>query len=535
MTANALPAPTADALLAARFQFAGQNIPALLQQWSEEIPDKIFLQWEPFTGSGQHWTYAKFWRDVQSFAAGLQWRGIGVGERVIIHCDNCPEMLIAWYACATIGAIAVTTNTGAAPAEMRHYIAKSEPAAAITQPRYAALLAEFGDTLRWIAVTPDDSGEPASAARNHLLAFESLFLHGASPALLAPEPLRPAGIMYTSGTTGLPKAVIHTHANVLWAGRVGPGIIDFRGDDCMLVHFPLFHANAQLWAVATALGVGGRCVIVPKVSVSRFWTTVARHGVTHCSAMPLLVQGLADAPVPPHRLRVVSAMISPELDRHWRVRALGMWGMSETVIPSVATNVLHRWAPWSMGRPTPGYQARIADPDTGAECGVDEPGELQIRGTPGVQVFFGYYNDADATAKAFTADGWLHTGDRARLGTDGTFYFVDRVKDVLKVGGENVGAAEIEAVIAAFAEVKEVAVVARKDKSLDEVPVAFVILRDGVGASAELAAQIIRRCADDLARFKVPRAVYFEAEFPRALLGKIAKNRLRELANARAD
>ncbi|MET0378833.1 MAG: hypothetical protein ABW049_07555, partial [Spongiibacteraceae bacterium] len=105
-------------------------------------------------------------------------------------------------------------------------------------------------------------------------------------------------------------------------------------------------------------------------------------------------------------------------------------------------------------------------------CAVDEPGELQIRGTPGVQVFLGYYNDATATAKAFTSDGWLHTGDRARIGADGTFYFVDRLKDVLKVGGENVGAAEIEAVILQRPEIYEVAVVARKHPALDEVPVA---------------------------------------------------------------
>ena len=129
---------------AAAFQLAGQDIPWLLRQWATSRPEKTFLIWEPRDGIHRQWTYAEFWSDVQRVAAGLAGRGVVKGDKILIHADNCPEMVVAWYACATLGAVGVTTNTRSVRAELEFFITKTACVGAITQPQYAALVAEAG-------------------------------------------------------------------------------------------------------------------------------------------------------------------------------------------------------------------------------------------------------------------------------------------------------------------------------------------------------------------------------------------------------
>jgi crotonobetaine/carnitine-CoA ligase len=126
--------------IAEQFQFRNENIGSLLQGWVDEHPDKVFLHWHQFTGEGRAWTYQQFWDDIRAVAGGLQQRGIKVGDRVILHCENCPDILISWYACSLIGAVAVATNTGATATEMEHFISTTQPVALITQPRFLDML-----------------------------------------------------------------------------------------------------------------------------------------------------------------------------------------------------------------------------------------------------------------------------------------------------------------------------------------------------------------------------------------------------------
>ena len=216
-----------DDMQAAEFQFAGQDIPWLLRSWAESQPDKTLLIWEPRSGEPRRWTYAEFWLDVRRIAVGLAGRGVGPGDKVLIHADNCPEMVLAWYACATLGAVGVTTNTRSVRAELEFFIAKTGCVGAITQPQFAAMVAEAGPALSWVVVTEDNSGEPPAA--DQLDAGST----GSTPwtariedlPVRDPDPLAPVGILFTSGTTSQPKAVVHTHANALWAGRIGPANI----------------------------------------------------------------------------------------------------------------------------------------------------------------------------------------------------------------------------------------------------------------------------------------------------------------------
>lgn len=518
-------------------QIRGRDVSWLIDRWCERRPDHPLLVWEPRDGHTRTWTYAGFREATRRVAAGLAARGVGAGDRVLVHADNCPEMVIAWYACARLGAVAVTTNTRSAGPELAYFAAHTRAVGAVTQPRHAALVAEHAPGLAWIVVTDDDSGEPPSPeAAAAASAHESWSALDADPAGLDERrrpPLDPVGIMFTSGTTSRPKAVVHTHANAVWASRVGSRTIGMDGDSVYLIHLPFFHVNAQSWSMWCTLGVGGTVVLQPRFSSSRFWEVVQRHGVTHTSLIPFVFKALAGQPVPDgHPLRVgVFGLEMPALEEWLGIRVVPAYGMTETVIHAIATGRWERGPDRAMGWPTPGYEAMVVDPDTGRPVDDGEVGELWLRGRRGVQLFLEYLDAPEANAAAFTPDGWFRTGDRVRVGADGAWFYSERDKDLLKVGGENVSAREVEDVVREVPGITEVAVVGRSHEMLDQVPVAFVIVGPDAPAPDELARRVIELCRQRLADFKVPRAVHVVEEFPRATLDKVAKNRLRELAD----
>jgi crotonobetaine/carnitine-CoA ligase len=345
--------------------------------------------------------------------------------------------------------------------------------------------------------------------------------------------MAPVGILFTSGTTSQPKAVVHTHANALWAARVGPTSISMDRDDTYLVFLPFFHVNAQSWSIWTTLGVGGTVVLQPKFSSSRFWEVVTKHHVTHLSLIPFVYSAIAGQPIPEHSVKVgVFGLIVPELEAWLGFRVVPAYGMTETVIHATNDNPGRQVPKGSMGKPTPGYELLIVDRETGEVCTDGRPGELWVRGTRGVQLFLEYFDNPEAMAKSFTSDGWFKTGDVVRLAEGGNYVYCDRDADVLKVGGENVSAREVEDACRQVPGIADVAVVAQSHEMLNEVPVAFVIKGPGAEADDEvLGRAIIDACAAVLADFKVPRAVYVVDEFPRATLDKVAKNKLRDRAN----
>jgi crotonobetaine/carnitine-CoA ligase len=521
------------------FQFAGQDIPWLLSHWARNKPDHPFLIWEPKSGEEKRWTYAEFDAEAASIAAGLAAKGVAKGDKVLIHSDNCPEMVLAWYACAKVGAVGVTTNTRSAGAEIAYFAEHTRCVGAITQPRYASIVAENAKQVGWIVVTSDNSGDEATADElaHGQEDFDVLRGDGASLPARPADPMAPAGIMFTSGTTSRPKAVVHTHANALWASRMGPINIDMATDDTYLVYLPFFHVNAQSWSFWTTLGAGGTIVLQPKFSASRFWEVVLKHDVTHISLIPFVFKAIASQPVPEHKIKVgVFGLIVPDLENWLKLRVLASWGMTETVIHATRNDYMQTYPNGSMGKPTPGYEFAIVDPDTEKPCGEGEIGELWVRGRRGVQLFLEYYDNEEAMSKSFTEDGWFKTGDRVVLGEEGNFFYKDRDKDALKVGGENVSAREVEDCCREVGGIADIAVVGRQHEMLDQVPVAFVIRAPGAPEpEEEHAAAIIAACKEKLADFKVPRAVYFRDEFPTATLEKVAKNRLREIADEMPD
>lgn len=508
-------------------QMHGQDIGWMLAHWAEQRPDHPALVWEPFEGERRTWTYAELLADVHALAAGLTDRGVGDGDKVLIHAENCPEMLLAWLAVAVAGGVAVTTNTRSAPAEVGWFVDKAQCVAAITQPEFVGHVATAERDLRWVAVIGEP--EPGSGA----LAFSDLAGEAAAWAGRPIEPMRPFGIMFTSGTTNKPKAVVHTHANAVWASRSGPRSIDLGADDRYLIYLPLFHVNAQSWSLFSVLGVGATAVLMPKWSSSRFWDVVGRNEITHISLMPFVIPTLMEADKPDTKLRVgVFGLILPFLDDLCGLDVYAAYGMTETVTHSTNGRPAERLPERSMGHVTPGYEFAVVDQDSGKLCGVGEAGELWLKGTRGIQLFLEYFDNPEANAKAFDGD-WFKTGDMVQLGEGGNLFYRERDKDLLKVGGENVSAKEVEEVAGTVAGVGQVAVVGKEHEFLSEVPVAFVITTPEAPDDAVLEQQVIEACGAQLADFKVPRAVYVVPEFPTGTLDKILKNKLREMADER--
>jgi crotonobetaine/carnitine-CoA ligase len=519
------------------FQMHGQDIPWLLDHWAEHRPDHPVLVWDPPNGVGREWTYAQLREDTRRLAAGLVARGIVKGDKVLVHADNCPELVLAWLACATVGAVGVTTNTKSVGAELTYFIDKARCVAAITQPKFAAMVVEAGPALQWVAVTADDSGEPAAADLSGLTldAFDDLFGDESAWPGRAAEPLLPFGIMFTSGTTNKPKAVVHTHANAVWASRLGPRNIDLGPDDRYLVYLPFFHVNAQSWTFFPVLGVGATVVLTPKWSTSRFWDVVARHRITHISLMPFVMGTLAQADRPETELRVgVFGLIMPELDRMFGIDVYAAYGMTELVSHAITGKPSEQLPTRSMGHVAPGYEIAVVDKETGELCDEGQTGELWMRGTRGIEIFLEYFDNPEANATSFE-DGWFKTGDMVQMGTGGNVFYQERDKDLIKVGGENVSAREVEEIVGTVPGVAQVAVVGKKHEWLDQVVVAFVITAPGAPEHAELEAQVIETCKGRLAEFKVPRAVYAVEEFPLGTLDKLLKNKLRDLADEQPD
>lgn len=509
--------------------FNGMDIRHLLIYQAQRRGEHPYLIWEPFDGEPITLSYRAFVERVQRTAAGLYHRGIRCGDHVIVHLDNCPEAVIAWFACAWLGAVAVTTNAKSSADELKYFAEHSAAVAAITQPKFAGLVHEACKGLRWLVLTATDQGQDAGQQRP---AADDCFDHLDAPVDRLPErdpdPLLRFSVQYTSGTTSRPKAVCWTHANALWGARINALHEGLLAQDIQLVSLPLFHTNAQAYSMLASLWAGATAVVMPRFSASRFWPISLKHRCTFASLVQFCVRALAQHERPrEHHYRLWgSSVCAPPQDEYFGVQTVGWWGMTETIthgitgVPGMANTAL------SIGRPAPEYEIRVSL--DGREARPGETGALSIRGVRGLSLFAEYLHNPEATAASFDDEGYFLTGDLVRIGEDGSYFFSDRSKDMLKVGGENVAASEIERVIMSVPGVLEVAVVAQSDPMLDQVPVAC--LRLSAGHEPKLVERdVLAACAHQLASFKQPRQIRIFDDFPRSTLEKIAKAQLREL------
>lgn len=498
----------------------GLSVASLFEGWMQRAPDKPFLVWAPFDGADHVYSYAEFWNLSGRLATGLAARGLQPGERLLLHADNSPEFLLSWLACARLGVVVVTTNTRCSAGEMAYFLEKSRTVAAITQGQYAAHF-ESVQHLRLLVIC---DGEPGKAA----IAFTTLLDNAGIPPAHAAEPLDDLSIQFTSGTTSRPKGVVWTEANALWAARLNALHFALRHDDVCAVHLPLYHTNAQSYSLLGTLWVGGTLLLQPRFSARHFWRAAVDYRATWMSTIPFCVKALLQQPVPEQhsfRLWITAVALPTVADAHFRVRTMGLWGMTETITQGIVGDLEHPGPDMCIGRASPGYEICISH-DDGTHVQPGETGALFVRGVRGVSLFKEYLDEPEASTKCFDDDGWFETGDRVRVAEDGNLFFMDRDKDMLKVGGENVSAAEIEAVIMASNLVEECAVVGQKHFMLDEVPVAFVVARPD--APSDIAARLSTLVREQLADFKAVRAVHVVDTLPRSTLEKISKKELRD-------
>ncbi len=468
-----------------------------------------FLAFEGPDGSTTAWTYGEFDVVVSRCAAHLATHGVTRGSAVHVALTNSPAFVALWLATVGLGAWIVPSDPMGATPELAGHIRRTSPVVGFCASARA-------DTYRAAAT----DGLPVVEIDE---ADTTLGVFGADQLGEWPTPdLRDrAAVMFTSGTTGLPKGVEITQANYAFAGTVMAEAAGLGPEHRQLVVLPLFHANAQFYSFASAIAVGASVALMHTFSASRFLSQSASHGATHASlfAAPIrMILSRSEPPAGPVGLQHCWYAMNITPGQHdtltdWLgCRPRQLYGMTET-LPAVLTEPADDPRPDSMGMVTPHCLVEIHD------------GEIVVGGEPGITLFAGYLDDPDTTKSSFD-DGWFCTGDRATREPDGRFLFDGRRSDVLKVAGENVSTVEVEQVLGAFPGVLEVAVVGQHDEIRDEVPVAFVVAEDAT-VPPDVAA-MHAWCAERLTKSKRPRDITLVDKLPRTSVGKIRKFLLRD-------
>jgi acyl-CoA synthetase (AMP-forming)/AMP-acid ligase II len=434
------------------------------------------------------------------------------------------------FAANRLGAIAMPINWRLAAPEVRYILEHSEARAFVCDESLVDLANDA------------TSGAEASFVRvcisprvvDNWLRLDDLRVSPSAPPVHEPAAADDVHrLMYTSGTTGRPKGVMITHANLAWKNLAHIVEFGFGSDEIGLACGPLYHVGALDLTTTTLIAAGATTIIHRTFDAAAVVDELERSRVTTVWLAPAMVNAIMSLPdIERHDLSSVRVIINggekmpiPLIERLQRTFPSAWfadaYGLTETVSgdtfldrDSIVTKL------GSVGRPCLYLELDIWD-DEGRAVAAGERGEIVMRGP---KVFKGYWRDEDATAAAF-AGGWFHTGDIGVRDDDGYLYIVDRLKDMIVSGGENIAGSEVERVLYEHESVLEAAVVARADDRWGEVPVAFVVLRPGAAASSDM---LIEHCTGQLARFKVARAVTFLDALPRNPSGKVLKRELRE-------
>ena len=525
-----------------------------------ELPGAAARRWGPreaLVCGAARWTYSAFESEVDRVARGLIALGVEKGEHVALWMTNRAEWLFLTFAIAKIGAVLVPLNTRYRTDDVAYTVRQSDSGTWISIDRsgpvdYAAMLGEvlpdlaaqdpraidiagFPRLRRLVLV--GDGAVPGTMGWEAMLADgEAVGASALAARAAAVDPDEPVMIGYTSGTTGHPKGVLHTHVMIRnmreRANRIG-----LTFEDVIVNPLPLFHMYGFSEGGLISVIAGCKHVLLDRFDADACMRLVETekgtitHGFdTHYKEY---LDSLARTPRDISSLRfgtfpsgmTSSARIARRVQAEIAPTFTG-WGMTETftyATMSFGTSSVEQRTDAS-GFPAPGFEVKVVDPETGREVETGAPGELLIRG---YMITQGYYKKPEETAEAIDSDGWLHTGDTVVLRADGHIRFVGRYKDQLKVGGENVSPAEVEAFLMAHETIDQVAVVGYPDPRLNEVAVAFVVATPGRSISG---AAITAYCKGRIASFKIPRHVLCVDALPMTASGKVQKHKLRALA-----
>jgi crotonobetaine/carnitine-CoA ligase len=504
-----------------------RTLTALLEERASVAPESIFIVFEGRGGAVTEVSYGEFRGRVHRCARGLADRGVVKGDRVLVQLRNSPEFLVAWFAIARLGAIFVPTNILSTVPELEHVLEVTAAKVAITEPDFQSVVQEALATT-----VPDALVVVARGDAGGCVAFADLESTAGEPP---DDPARAEDVVelvFTSGTTAKPKAVMLTHDNCVRSGLDTVHVLWLDAGERCLTALPLFHVNAQGVSVLSALTVGGTLILIEEFRASKFWSQVRRHRATQTSLVAMQLRTiLAQPPDPEDRDHVVRRLFyainvtdreKESFEERFGVTLINGYGLSEAMVLVTASPVLgdRRWP--SIGLPTTGRSLLLLD-DDGNRVAPGEVGEIVVEGFRGHDIMLGYFGDEAATA-ATIRDGRLHTGDNAYADEAGFLYFFDRKKDIIKRAGENVSAMEVEAVLIDHPAVAEASVFGVPDAIRDEAVAAVVVLAEGATPDVD---ELTAHCRARLASFKVPTVVTFRDELPKTSIGKVRKDELR--------
>lgn len=480
---------------------------------------------------GREISYAEAADAVNTLMAEYRAAGYGLGHRVGLFLESRPEHVLHKLALNALGVCCVPINPDYRPRELAYLVdhAKVDLIVALTSRQDAvlaalaltqhqppwALLESLGTQALPRAATPAAPGEPAGDT--------------------------PASILYTSGTTGQPKGCVLSHTYELAAGhwyahQGGLGAVR-EGQDRLYNPLPLFHVNASILSFYCMLLSGGCQVQTDRFQPSRWWTEVVQSRATIVHYLGVVVPMLLSQPPSPleraHGVRFgYGAGVEPQLHAVFEERygfpLLELWGMTEMVRPLTDCHAPRQVGTRAFGRARPGLDACVMD-EAGQVVPDGAPGELVVRyseATPRRHFFSGYLDNPEATAEAWRG-GWFHTGDIVVRGEDGMFHFMDRRKNIIRRSGENIAAAEVEALLLTHPLVANAAVMALPDDVREEEVLACVVLKDrNATETAQTARTLFDFCHQQLAYYKAPGWLWFAAEIPTTGTQKIQKHRI---------
>ena len=505
------------------------------RQTAQAAPDNVFLVAPRAAGRAYHpdgveLTYGEVLAAMRPLCATYAASGLGHGHRVALLLENRPEFFFHYLALNALGVSIVPVNPDYRHDEMLYQLDHSDAELAVS------IAARVGD-LEAVARDRDRALPVIDAERFP----DTLPKVGPAPRRGDPGLDTETSLLYTSGTTGRPKGCILTNGYYLtsgaWYRQLGGRITIEPGRERFLNPLPLFHMNAQCVTATCAILTANALAQPERFSPTRWWQDVVSAKATiihYLGVMPPLL--LNQAPVPAEREHDVKfglgAGVEPELHAKFEARfgfpLIEVWGMTETGRIYADSHEPRRVTTRAFGRPFGGFDARVVDDaDRDVTHGIE--GELVVRWSgpegPRHGFFSGYLKNDAATAEAWRHD-WFHTGDVVTQGADGTLYFVDRKKNIIRRSGENIAAAEVEACLQAHDAVAQVAVLAVADDLREEEVMACVVAMPGVNADRSLAVQLQEWCLSRLAYFKAPGWMLFLERLPTTGTQKVQKTQI---------
>ena len=529
----------------------------MYKQTAERYPSH-----EALSFMGSVLTYQELLSEIDAFAAALQGLGIKKGDRVAIHLPNSIQFPIAFYGAHAIGAIVVPCNPMYVARELSYQLKDSGAETIVTMTRFYNMVKEiqpqtglkniivtnikdyFPGMLRFLYTLVKEKKE---GDRVKLAADDHAFLDlikanaGKKPQPVEVLPEDRAVYMYTGGSTGVSKGAVLQHRNLLAnALQVKSWVKDLKeGEEIFLAVLPFFHSYGMTTVMNTPLFTGCKVVMQPRFVLEDVLKVIDKEKPTLFPGVPTMYVAINNSPdLAKHDIKSIRVCISgaaplpvevqKQFEKNTGGKLVEGYGLSEASPVTHANPIYGKSIIGSIGLPFPDTEVKIMDIETGnEEMPLGEVGEMCVRGP---QVMECYHNMPEET-KHSLRDGWLYTGDIAKLDEAGYTYIVDRKKDMVIAGGYNIYPRDIEEVLFTHPKIMEAAVAGIMDPYRGETLKAYVVLKEGESLTEE---EVIKFCKDNLAAYKVPKLVEFRAELPKTMVGKVLRRVLREEEDKKA-